>query len=658
MTEVIKVSGDVPPVIVANVGAQGPIGRPGSGYASEVVLSLMGFSPSNSRTVNSAILSDAFETVRAAGGGKITFDVPGSINTVSKIGSVYSHIALNFAYPGLEIDGQDVETDRGLIEIEGVELTATTLTAAGVKGSSVIQVASATNLTVGRMIYLRSSGEIWGGAGSVPGFAQLRKFEVNYVLSVDGLNVTLRHPLEDDYSISGFSVSVVPLDVVNDIQILGGGKLIGGGIKGAFDNGIGQIGIRIRNFDNVLVQDLMAEGWQNSVGRYTIGGNLTIDRGLSLGLKDAIPTIGFYNHVAHGVRNAKQLFATGTNMRRGALDTGTVFPTSDLLDIGGNYRNMNGSGIGTHAARRVTGTNCNADNVSAGVSVRSRDCNFQHNRITNIYGSTGIGFTMASGNYPNSSVGDVNAFYNYIHFRNDNTTGCGLKFQTDINRLTAKGNHFDNIPLHAAHLQSGRIGSVDISENRFTYRTRETGGQGIFLDNGAGFVASVGKINIGVNHHENPGSRILVDLDTPTAGVLDNVTIEQQISDNPASQQFAFTVVGGGTIGNNISMPSGSQLTTIVSGAVTAYGQIAMLRINTEASAATDDLDTINAPMARPGDIMVVRANSGSNTVVVKDGTGNLQTEGDCSLDNSIDAIVFQWTGSIWVEIARSNNGS
>lgn len=78
--------------------------------------------------------------------------------------------------------------------------------------------------------------------------------------------------------------------------------------------------------------------------------------------------------------------------------------------------------------------------------------------------------------------------------------------------------------------------------------------------------------------------------------------------------------------------------------------------IDTEAAAATDDLDTING--GAEGDRLVVRAANAARTVVVKDGTGNLKLAGDCSLDNSEDTIELIHDGTNWLEVCRSNNGA
>lgn len=101
----------------------------------------------------------------------------------------------------------------------------------------------------------------------------------------------------------------------------------------------------------------------------------------------------------------------------------------------------------------------------------------------------------------------------------------------------------------------------------------------------------------------------------------------------------------------NIGAPS--EL-TITSGAVTATKSAHT--IDTEADAASDDLDTINGGSA--GDFLVLSAADGARTPTLKDGTGNLSLAGDCALDNAEDIIVLVYRASKWCEVCRSNNGA
>jgi len=95
---------------------------------------------------------------------------------------------------------------------------------------------------------------------------------------------------------------------------------------------------------------------------------------------------------------------------------------------------------------------------------------------------------------------------------------------------------------------------------------------------------------------------------------------------------------------------------TIASGVVTVVNSYHA--IDTEGAGATDDLDTINGGV--DGMILTIRANNDARTVVVKDGTGNIQIAGDMTLDNTQDTITLRYDGTLtaWLEIGRAASGA
>ena len=81
-------------------------------------------------------------------------------------------------------------------------------------------------------------------------------------------------------------------------------------------------------------------------------------------------------------------------------------------------------------------------------------------------------------------------------------------------------------------------------------------------------------------------------------------------------------------------------------------------KVRNEGAAATDDLDTINdaAGATITGRLLILAAFDDAQTVVVKDGTGNLRLAGDMSLDTDQDRIVLLGDTNVWYELCRSNN--
>jgi hypothetical protein len=108
-----------------------------------------------------------------------------------------------------------------------------------------------------------------------------------------------------------------------------------------------------------------------------------------------------------------------------------------------------------------------------------------------------------------------------------------------------------------------------------------------------------------------------------------------------------------------LSVLSGSLETgTIASGALTVMNSSAPIRIlevDTEAAAASDDLDTITG--GKEGQVIILKATDDARTVVVKDSTGNLELSADMSLTHTEDTItLYNKSGTSWRELARSDN--
>lgn len=133
----------------------------------------------------------------------------------------------------------------------------------------------------------------------------------------------------------------------------------------------------------------------------------------------------------------------------------------------------------------------------------------------------------------------------------------------------------------------------------------------------------------------------------------------QQIS-LPLDDASRNVLGSGGSNNANISNMIGtpSPTTITISGGVINLTQ-SYHTVDTEGGAASDDVDTINDPIDFDEvAIIVLRAESSSRTVVLKDGTGNLRLAGDCSLDHNRDTITLIGTGGVWYEISRSDNDS
>ena len=121
----------------------------------------------------------------------------------------------------------------------------------------------------------------------------------------------------------------------------------------------------------------------------------------------------------------------------------------------------------------------------------------------------------------------------------------------------------------------------------------------------------------------------------------------------------AGVVVDSGALAAAVIFPTSISFAntaeTISSGAITASSTV--VAVDTQSAASTDDLDTITPGSAIIiNQFLIVRAANTARTVVMKNGTGNMNLAGDMFLDNTDASItLFHIVGTGWVEVARNS---
>jgi hypothetical protein len=150
---------------------------------------------------------------------------------------------------------------------------------------------------------------------------------------------------------------------------------------------------------------------------------------------------------------------------------------------------------------------------------------------------------------------------------------------------------------------------------------------------------------------------------TPTAGRATGYLVTAANWNELASNFIAMATAGQGitaelVLGAGLVTEDGfvnlgaNDEKTIASGVITATKSYHS--VDTQADAASDDLDTING--GGTGDILVIRAASSARTVVAKDATGNLKLSGDVTLNHNSDTLTLMFYASNWNELSSSNN--
>jgi hypothetical protein len=110
--------------------------------------------------------------------------------------------------------------------------------------------------------------------------------------------------------------------------------------------------------------------------------------------------------------------------------------------------------------------------------------------------------------------------------------------------------------------------------------------------------------------------------------------------------------------GTNYTIATGVITLTITGRGGQDTAVLSNIVVDTEAAAASDDLDTING--GRDGMYLELRAANSARTIVIKNGTGNIACGADFSLDNTADKWCARYDESLtkWCELSRADNGA
>lgn len=144
------------------------------------------------------------------------------------------------------------------------------------------------------------------------------------------------------------------------------------------------------------------------------------------------------------------------------------------------------------------------------------------------------------------------------------------------------------------------------------------------------------------------GSSTYTILAGTTCAVICNGSAFFTVFDGDVMARADNNFTGNNNFTGKMRFPDDGEL-TIATGAITVTG--VKHTIDTEADAASDDLDTING--GSDGQVLFIRANNDARTVVLKHNTGNIYCTGlaDITLDNYSDTIALDYSGALskWV---------
>jgi len=147
-------------------------------------------------------------------------------------------------------------------------------------------------------------------------------------------------------------------------------------------------------------------------------------------------------------------------------------------------------------------------------------------------------------------------------------------------------------------------------------------------------------------------SGVKIYLDSSISAVPNPPTYST--STNEITKYLAVVGINNALAGFDKAISAGSV-------SITRSLAISVALIDTEASAGTDDLDTITYQNVMPNDILIIRNKNAVHTVVVRDktvGGGNINTRGNQSatLNGNGTSIMLVWDGTEWFEITREED--
>lgn len=304
----------------------------------------------------------------------------------------------------------------------------------------------------------------------------------------------------------------------------------------------------------------------------------------------------------------------------------------------------------------------NGDTTGSGILVNSRSGeNFLiENILVGYFPESGIEF--AHGTQP-LSLNNIQSFNNGAYGINISREAADPHSMCNLTKLS-----FDDNVTAGLRINSGRgHGSGDtffisgVKGEKLTVGRQENI---ILLDTLGGDVVHIS--NVGGTNTSGVTANAAVKIVTSSARLTwDSISVDNTtgysyvIDDTNGSRTWPAdgTSNSGSLYGSRINSVMGVETgysETIAAGVITV--ETSFVSVDTEAAAATDDLDTINGLYA--GSILILKATSSARDVVVKDGTGNIRCAGDFTMDNTDDRIVLMSDGTNWLELARSNNSA
>lgn len=665
-------------------------------------------------TDDTTAIQAAINAINAAGGGTVffpagTYKITATLSLLENV-RLFGHAAkIDYtAIPKTYTSGV-ANADTVAVRALGTYATSTPLTANAVAEESSVVVTSASGISAGDWVQIGSE-ELYPYSGSFT----VKKAEIKQVRSVSGTTINLTTTLYDNYNTSD-TAFLRKINFVKNVAI--DGLTFIGSYADQLTTNNREIPVVLQATQYAKVQNCFCNG-QDLVGidvadsvffdvsKNTINGAF---RQSSSSKGSVYYGVRVRNNSQFGVVSD----CKGHTLRRMVVNTSSqaLYGQPYFVNIVSNqffdsHSNSSGrvEGYEHHGfGRWITYAFNSADSALGGMRIEGRDLKIIGNTFTNCTGS-GIYFDDDAKVVENVDIigNTINQSLNDAH----STSGSGILIQLPASN-DAGGGIFRNVKI-ADNIISGfngtnRHGIRVINTTGLTCRNCTIENNSIDSLRTATMTADSRGILIEAPNWQIESNKIYnyyiaTEYSADAANCLSRNNSFRQSSafgttgecgirteaDNLISQNDYFenysaairTISGGdgcrfespvtknctsvisdsgaNTIVRNSDGAAASSVITISAGAITIPSDRKIIIVDTEAAAATDDLDTINGARFL-GQEIFVRSSTASRVVTAKDGT-QLRLAGDFVLNGTNDLLHLIWTGTQWLEISRSDN--
>jgi hypothetical protein len=633
---------------------------------------------------DTAAVQAAIDAVSANGGGILFFPSGDYIcnlqieikDNVFIKGSGPNATTLNFSQKGY------YSNTEGMIIVKGTGATnEVSVTASVAEGAVAIPVSSIAGFAPNDYVKLRSTEVYWSEA---------TVGEICHVQWADSGTVYLKHPTSYSYDSGAGTLTLVKANFyrggISDLAILGSGINPAGqpsppytGNPNLTSTGSqrGDLGIEVRYGQHWCVDNVQFKGVEYRCVTFFSCVDSSVRN--SLIEMDSINVLSQYGVSIFGA-NANTVIANNhfyngrhhvtTNSSAGlVLEYTRGMPTGVVME-GNVCKGAWTFPLDTHnAGSGVVISNNTIESLSGGVNMRCKNALITSNTIILPIPNTAIpGIVAAHGISLNGEMKNITIQNNNIvggnlgiYGRLPNTTGDSITISNNIisntngacvqladtNNFVISGNICNPISgTAAAYIRvedNCKFGAINNNVIKILSSASRNG-------------VLISATNLGDSTSIAITSNVIINMGGGgfiTGINLDNNVTNSLVGVNETSTCTRAYAAGTNTTNTFVGRNYAGTI-TIASGVIDCPLEATSFAIDTEAGAATDDLDTINE--GAQGQVVTLKSVTNARVPTLKDNTGNLQLAGDFVLSNSVSTITLIKIGNNWLEVSRSTN--